>query len=148
MPIRFHQRRYGVDAARFAAVVIAGTAIAACGSDGDTAGNAERFCGEIEVHQGALFAPDLSSSAEIAPLVELYNEIGKLAPLAIEADWEQLVLNYETASTVVPGDDTSIQAAAAQAYQSEQSAAAVKQWLVDNCALDIGPVATIVAQGR
>lgn len=121
--------------------------MAACGSDDDAAGNAERFCGEIEVHQTALFAPDLSSAAEIAPLVELYREIAKLAPLAIEAEWDQLVLNYETASTVVPGDEASIQAAAAQAYQSEQSAAAVKKWLVDNCALDIGPVSTIVAQG-
>lgn len=118
----------------------------ACGDD-DTAGNAERFCGEIEVNQAALFTPDLASAAEIAPLLELYREIGELAPLAIEADWDQLVLNYETASTVVPGDDASIQAATAQAYQSEKSAAAVKRWLVDNCALDIGPVATIVAQG-
>lgn len=118
----------------------------ACGDD-DSAGNAERFCGEIEVNQTALFAPDLASTAEIAPLLELYREIGELAPLAIEAEWDQLVLNYETASTVVPGDDASIQAATAQAYQSEQSAAAVKRWLIDNCALDIGPVATIVAQG-
>ena len=147
MPNRFPQRRYGVDAARLAAALFAGTVVVACGGDDDAAGNAERFCGEIELHQAALFAPDLSSSAEIAPLVELYNEIGELAPLAIEDDWEQLVLNYETASTVVPGDDASIQEAAAQAYQSEQSAAAVKQWLIDNCALDIGPVATIVAQG-
>jgi len=146
VPTRFRQRRTG-PAARVAAAVIVGASIAACSSDDNAAGNAERFCGEIEVHQGALFAPDLSSAAEIAPLVELYREIATLAPLAIEAEWDQLVLNYETASTVVPGDEASIQAAAAQAYQSEQSAAAVKEWLVDNCALDIGPVATIVAQG-
>jgi hypothetical protein len=135
-----------VSAARVAAVVIVGASMVACGDD-DSAGNAERFCGEIEVNQTALFAPDLASTAEIAPLLELYREIGELAPLAIEAEWDQLVLNYETASTVVPGDDASIQAATAQAYQSEQSAAAVKRWLIDNCALDIGPVATIVAQG-
>ncbi len=118
----------------------------ACGSD-EGAGNAERFCGEIEVNQAALFSPDLTTATDIEPLLELYREVGRFAPLAIEAEWEQLVLNYETASTVVPGDDASLQAAAAQAYQSEQSAAAVKQWLIDNCALDIGPVATIVAQG-
>ncbi len=116
-------------------------------NDDESGGDAERFCGEIEVNQSALFTPDLSSAADIAPLLELYRSIGKFAPLAVEAEWRQLVLNYETASTVVPGDDASIQAAAAQAYQSEQAAAAVKQWLVDNCALDIGPVATIVVQG-
>ena len=121
-------------------------ALTSCGND-EPGGNAERFCGEIEVHQAALFSPELTSGADIAPLLDLYREIGEFAPLAIETDWDQLVLNYETASTVVPGDDASIQVAAAQAYQSEKSAAAVKQWLVDNCALDIGPVATIVAQG-
>ena len=146
MPTRFRQRRKGA-AARVAAALVVGASVAACGSGDNAAGNAERFCGEIEVHQGALFAPDLSSADDIAPLVELYREIAELAPLAIEAEWDQLVLNYETASTVVPGDEASIQEAAAQAYQSEQSAAAVRTWLIDNCALDIGPVSTIVAQG-
>ncbi len=61
-------------------------------------------------------------------------------------EWDQLVLNYETASTVVPGDEESLQIAVAVALQSEQAGARVKQWLVDNCALDIGPVATIAPQ--
>lgn len=145
MLTRVRRRRIAA-AARVAAAVSLGSFIAACSSGDNAAGDAERFCGEIELHQGTLFAPDLSSAAEIAPLVDLYREIAELAPLSIEAEWEQLVLNYETASTVVPGDEPSMQVAAAQAYQSEQSAAEVKKWLVDNCALDIGPVSTIVAQ--
>ena len=125
--------------------VAAGLAGAGCGGDDVT--NAERFCGEIEVHQDELFSPELSTAAEIQPLLQLYRDIGEFAPIAIEAEWEQLVVNYETASTVVPGDEASLQDVAAQAYQSEQSASAVKRWLQDNCALDIGPVATIVDQG-
>jgi hypothetical protein len=124
---------------------ILGIALVGCGND-DSGGDAERFCGEIELHQTALFNPDIASAADVTPLLALYQEIGELAPLAVEADWAQLVLTYETASTVVPDDEASVQAAAAQAYQSEKSAAAVKQWLIDNCTLDIGPVATIVPQ--
>jgi hypothetical protein len=116
-----------------------------CADDGAT--NAERFCGEIEVNQEALFRPELTTAADVEPLLQLYRDIGEFAPLAIEAEWEQLVVNYETASTVVPGDDASLQEVAAQAFQSEQAAATVKRWLEDNCALDIGPVATIVEQG-
>lgn len=123
-----------------------GIGLVGCGDD-EPAGDAERFCGEIEVNQAELFRPEIASDTDIAPLLELYRKIGELAPLAIEEDWDQLILTYETASTVVPGDVASVQAAAAQAYQSERSAAAVKQWLIDNCALDIGPVATIVPQG-
>jgi len=112
----------------------------------DSATNAERFCGEIEANSDELFAPEIDSAGQIEPLLDLYRRIGRFAPLAIEADWDQLVLNYETASTVVPDDDDSVQAATAEAYQTERSAAAVKVWLRDNCAIDIGPISTIVAQ--
>ena len=118
----------------------------ACSNDGP-GGDAERFCGEVEVNQARLTSPELASSADIEPLLELYRTIGEFAPLSIEAEWDQLTLNYETASTVVPGDDASLQKAVAMALQSEQAAARVKQWLVDNCALDIGPVATLAPQG-
>lgn len=128
------------------ASAVLGAAVLASCSDGDGAGNASRFCGEIEVNRVQLTNPQLSSASEIEPLLDLYRKIGDLAPIAIEAEWDQLTLNYETASTVVPGDEASMQTAVVMALQSEQAGARVKQWLVDNCALDIGPVATLVAQ--
>jgi hypothetical protein len=124
------------------AVVITVTATG-CGND-EPGGDAMRFCGEIEVNQEALFAPELESAADVDAVIELYREIGQLAPLAVEPDWDQLIVNYETAGDVIAGDEDSLQAATVEAYQSEKSAAAVQQWLIDNCALDIGPVATIV----
>ena len=42
---------------------------------------------------------------DIEPLLELYRDIAELAPLAIEPEWDQLVTAYETAATVVPGDE-------------------------------------------
>jgi hypothetical protein len=92
--------------------------------------------------------PELATSDQVGPLLDLYRNIAKFAPIAIQAEWEQLVVNYETASTVVPGDDASMQRAIATALQSETSAATVKTWLVDNCALDLGPVATLAPQGE
>lgn len=119
--------------------------VVGCAS-GDDRSDASRFCGEIEANQTALTAPDLTGPAQIDALLELYREIGEFAPLAIEAEWGQLIVNYETASTVVPGDVASQQAAVAAALQSERAAARVKTWLVDNCDLDIGPVDTLVQQ--
>lgn len=121
--------------------------VAGCGG-GEDQSDASRFCGEIEANQTALTAPNLTVPAQIEALLDLYREIGEFAPLAIEAEWDQLIVNYETASTVVPGDEASQQAAIATALQSEQSAARVKTWLVENCALDIGPVDTLVQQDR
>jgi len=131
---------------RHVALAVAVTAMAvACGRD--EAPSAERFCGEIEVNLDALTRPDLAFADDIDPLLDLYRDIGELAPLAIEAEWDQLIVNYETASTVVPDDPESVQRAVTEAFRSEQSAATVNQWLQDTCALSMGPIATIVPQG-
>jgi hypothetical protein len=125
--------------------VAVGLALTGCGNDGG--GDAERFCGEVAANKDALTNPTLTYADDIEPLLDLYRTIGDLAPLAIEGDWNQLVTAYETASTVVPGDTESEQAALAVIYSSEKSAAAIDRWLVANCAVDIGPVFTIVPQG-
>lgn len=118
-------------------------AFAACG--GDDGGNAERFCGEVAAQKDALTNPQLTYTDDIEPLLKLYRDIGALAPLGIEKEWDQLVIAYETASTVIPGDTASEQEALAAIYSSEESAAAIDRWLRANCAVDIGPVFTIVA---
>ncbi len=127
-----------------AAAIVAGL-LAACGSD--DSGNAERFCGEIQLHAAELTQPDLTYTDDIEPFLDLYRDIAELAPLAIEQEWDHLVTAYETASTVVPGDPESEQRALAAIFSTEKSAAAVDSWLERNCAVDIGPVFTIVAQG-
>ena len=126
-------------------VVALAAGVAACGDD--DGGDAERFCGEVAANAEALTNPAVEYENDIEPLLDLYRDIGSLAPLAIEQEWNQLVAAYETASLVVPGDAASEQEALAAIYSSEQSAAAIDRWLRANCAVDIGPVATIVPQG-
>lgn len=119
--------------------------MSACGG-GQDGGNAERFCGEIQVNAAQLTRPDLRFEDDVDPFLDLYRRIGDLAPLAIEQEWNQLTAAYETASTVVPGDADSEQVALSAIYSTEKSAAAIDRWLEKNCAVDIGPVFTIVAQ--
>jgi hypothetical protein len=132
-------------AARLAIVAaVAGTSLmlASCGDD--DAGDAERFCGEIAANKDALTAPVLESSDDIEPLLDLYRTIGELAPLSIQAEWNQLTSAYETASTVVVDDPESQQEAAAAIYSTEESAAKIDSWLRTNCAVEIGPIVTLV----
>ena len=130
--------------ALFTSIGIALTALLlGCGGSG-SAGDAERFCGEVQANTRAIVRPRMRTAADIDGLLALYRDLGELAPLAIDADWDALVLNYETASTVAPSDPESVQRAVARAYATEQSAVAVHDWLMANCAVDIGPVATIV----
>ena len=136
-------RVMGLDMGRAGVVCVA--LVVGCTSEED-AGDAERFCGEVQVNAERLTQPGLQFSDDVEPFLDLYREIGELAPLAIEAEWGQLVDAYETASTVVVGDPESEQAALTSIFSTEKSAAAVDRWLESNCAVDIGPVFTIVAQ--
>jgi hypothetical protein len=125
------------------AVALTLLTVAACGGERRSA---ERFCTEVLENRAALVDPQLAYEDDIDPLLDLYREIGAVAPLAVEEDWNRLVDAYETASTVVPGDMASEQRALAAIYSAEESAAGIDRWLRANCAVDIGPVFTIVPQ--
>ena len=127
--------------------VLVVASLTAVGCSDDSAGNAERFCGEIAAHKDELTAPDLQYSDDIAGTIDLYRSIGDLAPLAIEKEWDDLVSAYETADTIVVGDAESEQVVVAAIYSAEASAVKVDTWLEANCAVDIGPVVTLVPHG-
>lgn len=129
------------------AAVIAVMVVASCGGDDDS-GDAERFCGEVAENIEALTKPDLTASANpevgIDALLDEYRRIGESAPLAIEAEWDQLVAAYEAADLVIAGDPQSEQEAIEAIFRAEQAAVKISDWLRTNCAVEIGPLATIV----
>ncbi|MCU0261234.1 MAG: hypothetical protein MUE78_09465 [Ilumatobacteraceae bacterium] len=127
-------------------VALASSALGACSDDG-AAGDGERFCGEIQADPAAIVDPALATDADLDALLERYRELADLAPQAISEEWDAIVLNVETASTVVVDDPESVQRAVAQAYATEVAAVEVQRWLRVNCGVDIGPVATITPQG-
>jgi hypothetical protein len=121
----------------------------ACGGD-DESGDAERFCGEVAEHLDLLTRPELGAGgdvdADIDALLAEYRRIGEFAPLAVEAEWDQLIEAYETAAAVDATDPESEQEALEAVFRAERSAVAVADWLRTTCAVDIGPIATIVPE--
>jgi hypothetical protein len=124
-----------------AGLSLAAIAVAGCAAD---AGDTARFCGQVAANQETILALPTTAD-DIDDYVSTYRTIGESAPLAIEQEWDALVLNYETASTVDPGDPESLQRVVAQAVRTERSAIAVHDWLLANCDVDLGNVATIGA---
>lgn len=118
---------------------------AGCGGDDDVESDAELFCGEAAAQRDLIVAPPLGSDAEVDATLDFYRLMGELAPEAIAEEWSDLVVNLETASTIVPGDPDSEQLVAMTAYATEPSAFAVKTWLLENCGVDI-PITTIAPQ--
>jgi hypothetical protein len=126
-------------------VVSLALALVACSRDDTVESDAERFCGEAIAQQANIVDPPLGSEAELQATLDFYRLMGRLAPVAIAAEWNDLVVSIETAATVVPGDPESEQRVAMTAYATEPSAYAVKVWLQRNCGLDI-PITTIAPQ--
>jgi hypothetical protein len=129
-----------------AAVLLTSIAIGACG--GDDGSDAARFCADVRADVDGVVNPSLATAEELEVTLERYRSLAALAPVAIAEEWDALVVNLETAATVVPDDPDSVQRAVAQAYATERSAVAVADWLRANCAVELGPVATIVPQAR
>ena len=130
---------------RAALAIALGVAAIGCGGDDDPSSDAERFCGEAIENRNNLVAPPLASEADLEAALDFYRLMGELAPIAIAAEWNDVVVSLETASTLVPGDPESEQLVAKMAYATEPSAFAVKTWLLENCKLDI-PITTIAPQ--
>ena len=119
--------------------------LSACERSTDLESDAERFCGEAIAQRDTIVAPPLGTEAELQATLEFYRLMGQLAPLAIATEWNALVVNLETAATLIPGDPDSEQLVAMTAYATEPSAFEVKRWLAANCGLDI-PITTIAPQ--
>lgn len=127
-----------------AIVAVCGVAVG-CTRDDGVESNSERFCGEAIAQRNTIVAPPLNTDAELTATLDFYRLMGQLAPVAIAEEWNDLVVNLETAATLVPGDPDSEQLVAMTAYATEPSAFKVKEWLAANCGLDI-PITTIAPQ--
>jgi hypothetical protein len=129
-----------------AITVLAGAVIlATCGSE-DDGGDTQSFCAKVAANVADIVTPPLANEDDVDDTLDLYRDLADAAPIAIEEEWRDLLLNVETASTVVPEDPESVQRTVAVAYATERSAVAVKNWVFTNCGVDLGPVATIAQQ--
>ena len=120
-------------------------ALAGCTRDQGVASDAERFCGEAAANRDLILTPPMSNEAELQATLDFHRLMAQLAPLAIAEEWATLLRAYETAATLVPGDETSEQRVAMTAYATEPAAYAVKMWLDRNCGVDL-PITTIAPQ--
>lgn len=139
MPARSHRLHH------FVAVAVAVTTLAACGDDGPSP-DAAAFCALVSERAADVVSPTIRTELDIETTIDLYRDLGDLAPLAIGEEWDQLTLGVVTAATVVPGDETTVQRAVQQAYATERAAVAVAAWVSASCGVDLGPVTTLAPQ--
>lgn len=124
-----------------AAVVVIAVGAAACGET--KTGDATAFCTQLEANAPAIMNPQITTSADVDSHLGLYESLAEEVPLAIEEEWDTLVRAYRSAAAVIPGDAESVEIARREAYASEPSGLAVRDWVTANCAFDLAAVGPI-----
>ena len=129
-------------ATRILAVLAALLPLGAAACSDDAAQRSEaNYCTQVGNHLADLNAPSLATGDDIERVVDAWRAVAQSAPLAIEEEWNTMVANIETASTVDPNDADSMQLVADSARSSEPAANRVIAYTQQRCGALIGSVA-------
>ncbi|MGA1509509.1 MAG: hypothetical protein ACO37X_07430 [Ilumatobacteraceae bacterium] len=114
-------------------VILITTALGAVAcSDPDR--SASRFCGELAVDLPLLGGP-FADGGDVDDLVDRYERLDRITPLAIDDEWHALTELVRLASEVDVADPESRQQLADTAYKTERSARDVAIWVETTCGL-------------
>ena len=114
--------------------------LVACGDDTKQRSEAN-YCTQVGNHLTDLNSPAITNDADIDRVLSSWRTVARSAPLAIEAEWDTMVANLETAVTVDPNDPASMQRVADTARSSEPAANRVIAYTEQRCGAVIGNVA-------
>lgn len=119
-------------------VAIVGVLAVASGCS-DTDRSASRFCGELAIDLPLLGGPFVDGD-DVDELVNRYEKLERITPIAIDDEWSALTNLMRMASDVDVDDPASRQALADTAYKTERSARDVAIWVETTCGLTMPDV--------
>jgi len=121
-------------AAAAAATLAVGLAVSLSACGGDPQQRSEsNYCVQVNANLADLNSPVLTLPTDIDRVIAAWRAVARSAPLAIEAEWDTMVNNLETASTVDPADAASMQRVADTARRSEPAANLVITYTQQKC---------------
>lgn len=123
-----------------AALVALAFGTVACGGDADQRSESN-YCTQVGNHLTDLNSPAITADGDIDRVVAAWRTVSEAAPIAVQAEWESMVANLETAITVDPNDPASMQLVADTARKSEPAANRVISYTQQRCGALIGSVA-------
>ena len=94
------------------------------------------FCARLRTSAPVLTA-EIASPAVADAVVQEFTDLGKVAPFAIEDDWNALIDLVRTAATMDLADPEAQDALAAKAFASDAAAKNVLAYAKDRCGVDL-----------
>lgn len=111
--------------------------LAAC-SDDATKRTEANYCTEVGNHLADLSSPVIATPEDIDRVLDSWRAVAATAPLAVQQEWNIVVISMETAAAVDPNDPASVQHVADTARASERAANRVISFTMERCGAQIG----------
>jgi len=119
-----------------AALCLSG-ALMACNDDAPTRTEGN-YCSEVSTHLADLSSPVIATPADIDRVLASWRAVAATAPLAVQQEWNIVVISMETAAAVDPDDPASVQHVADTARASERASNRVISYTLERCGTQIG----------
>jgi hypothetical protein len=137
MSFQFHQRptiRRNIGIMTTTVVLVIGSS-----SCSDTDRSATQFCGSLKNSLAELTA-NLATSSDVSSLVNRFESLNAMTPLAIEDEWQTLTNLVQLAAETDPLDTDGRQKLADAAYQTERPAREIERWVEATCGFQMPDV--------
>lgn len=124
---------------RLGSLIAAAAAITAMASCSDNDRSATRFCGSLNTALPDLTAT-VASSDDISALVDRFQNLNDITPIAIEDEWQALTDLVQLAADTDPLNPESRQTLADAAYRTERPAREIERWVEATCGFQMPDV--------
>lgn len=131
-----HQR------SRRAAIVATLASLALISSCGAPERSGASFCRQLGEELPGIGQP-MATTRDVESMIGRWERLLERAPLTIEQDIAVLTDLLRKAASVDPASPAEVQELADTSYESKQAADAVRDWVLDTCAVDISTGMTV-----
>lgn len=118
--------------------IAAPMAIAMAGCSDEPERTVATYCDAVRGDLEVLMNPAIVTGTDIDATIDRYRSIAAVAPAAVEPEWQRVIAVLETAATVIPGDQTSLEIANQAALAGASAYGELQQYTQVECAIDIG----------
>lgn len=122
-----------------ASVVTLAVTVSACGPP-ERSGSS--FCRQLGNELPGIGQP-MATTRDVEAMVGRWERLLERAPLTIEDDMAVFTDLLRKAASVDPSNPAEVQDLADTSYESNQAAVAVRDWVLDTCAVDIATGLTV-----
>jgi hypothetical protein len=110
--------------------------VAACSDEPER--TLEAYCAAVQDDLAVIMNPVIATGPDVDATIERYRSIAEVAPAGVEPEWQRVIEVFETAATVIPGDQASLELANRAALAGGPAYGRLQQFTQQQCGIDIG----------